>query len=116
MSRRARRGTAEVMSGNIAGDWIVEDVQNGWHLQAWFELRDGAPTIVELRVRSAGGSALENAHGPEGPKMEYPYVAGREVPIGGITSDVLRLSLTSLHDAIGKDNASAGTLAAHGID
>jgi hypothetical protein len=127
MPPRDRVGTAEVMIGGAPGaPLIVEDVfaadpdapsSGTWHVQAWFELRDGAPRVTEIRIRSAGGSSLEDAQGPAGPKPEYPFVPGRSVPSGGITGDVLRkVSFNALHDAIGKDNASAETLAHHGLD
>jgi hypothetical protein len=104
------------MNANSDGVFSVEDVQDGWHVHAWFELRDGAPRITELRLRSATGSTLRAAHGGGEPQPNYGFEAGRKVPLGGITAEVLRsLSLKALHDALGKDNASAMLLGVHGF-
>jgi hypothetical protein len=116
MGPRKRSGSPEVMYGS-PDEFVVEDVQDGWHLQAWIEVREGAPRITELRLRSSEGTTLYSNHGPTGPESDYKHKSGRRVPQGGITTAVLRsLSLTALHDAIGKVNASASFLTMHGID
>ena len=117
MPERSRKGKAEVIFGNSELGFIVEDVQQGWHVQAWLELRDGAPRITELRLRPAGGSTIAAAHGVLGPRPDYTHEMGRKIPKGGITSEVLRgLSLSALHDSLGTDNGSAEMLALHGLD
>jgi hypothetical protein len=102
-----RSGTAEVMLGAApGGPFSVEDVQHGWHVHAWIELRDGIPQITELRLRSAAGSTLRSAHRGEdkAPLMDYPFKEGRKVRAGGITTDVLRsVSTPALFEAIGRD-------------
>ena len=106
-----------MLFGNAAGDFRIEDVQLGWHIQAWFELRDGVLCITELRVRSANGSTLRSAHGASGPAENYPHELGRPVPVGGITKDLLRrFSLPALRAPIGEDKNARSTLALYGFN
>ena len=102
--------------GNAQGDCIVEDLQNGWHLQAWYELLDGVPRIIELRIRSAAGaSTLRGARGPRGARQDYTHELGRKVPGNGIDSNVLRLGLQRLHDAVENDATARAMLTLRGI-
>jgi len=97
--------------------WHVEDVQGGWHVSCWIELRRGVPVITELQLRSAEGTTLEAAHGGDwNPQETYQFEENRKVPTGGITKDVLKgVSTTALYDAIGKDDESAFSLVVHGF-
>ena len=72
------RGAQAVRSDGEDG-YIVEDTQGGWHVTR-YEVVDGALLITELGVRAAG----------------------RKVPSGGITSTVLRLKMSRLHEAVQK--------------
>jgi hypothetical protein len=117
MSARERDRTAEVVFGNAGATTIVEDVQGGWHVQAWLELRGGTPQISELRIRPAGGATMQTARGGAEPQRHYPHEDGRKIPKGGITSAVLRaIQLRPIHAALRKDPATVMIHNALGVD
>jgi hypothetical protein len=85
---RTVRGTGESIE--------VEDDQSGWHLRAEFAFFDGAPWISHLEIYSS--------------KSKLGLV-----PVGGITTAVLRkISTSALYEQLGADEGSAFTLALHG--
>ena len=117
MSAPRRQQAPEIVWGNSEGDCIVEDVQNGLHLQAWFELVDGAPRITELRLRSAAAATtLRGVRGPD-PQQNYGHELGRKTPPGGITGPLLRqLRLSRLHDVVQQDALTRWALSLRGVD
>lgn len=111
---RRREKTAEVMQAD-PGQFIVEDVQHGWHVQAWFGFSEGVPWITELRVRPSIGRTLADEHADEPVRENYPHDRRRPVPAGGITTTVLRsIKTPALFEAIGRAEPAAFTLALHG--
>jgi hypothetical protein len=103
---------------NSDGEAIVEDVQQGWHMQAWVELRNGTPVVTELRLRPANGTTLVDVHGEGGPRGEYPHESGRQVPSGTGISDALRVNWPGrIYEALAKsDQPVSDTFGMHGVD
>ena len=89
---------------NAEGDCLVEDLQFGWHVQCWFEIRQGTPCKTELRLRSAGGAAtLRGARGPGGARQDYRHELGRRVPMRSMEDALSSLDLDRLHEAARTD-------------
>ena len=98
---------------NSAGDAIVEDIQAGWHVQAWFEAHDGELRVTEVRLRSAGGaSTLHGARDRGEPRQNYPHVSGRAMP----TQDPPTVDLDRLRDVAEQDPVVNSSLALRGVD
>ncbi len=103
---------------NSDGEAIVEDVQQGWHMQAWVEMRNGTPVVTELRLRPANGTTLADVHGDGGPRGQYPHQSGRRVPSGTGISDALRVNWPGrIYEALAKsEQPVSDTFAMHGVD
>jgi hypothetical protein len=102
-----------------ADEFVVDAVQQGWHVRAWIGLAQGVPVISEIRIRPANGEDLAAAFDggdPPGPD-KLRHDPRRPVPDGGLKKETLRrFQWGAIFDVIAADPHRGASLVPHGID